>query len=258
MNKIKLYPYMIWSESAKAIANRLGSLRVFSNRNYKPKVDHLVVNWGNSNLPDWWNNTFHYLNHPNSVRNAVNKLRTLEVLAEKQVPHIPYVTHYGMAETWIEEGYTVYERHQLEGNSGNGIRVVRELTELDHSAPLYTKGVKAKAEYRVHVFNGEVIDYIKKLRTREDEPTQEESDVRSHNNGWIFAREGIDRLERVEQLAIDCVKALDLDFAGVDIIMDQEGGVKVLEVNTACGVVGTTLDKYEEAILNYYEEEVNN
>ena len=46
------------------------------------------------------------------------------------------------------------------------------------------------------------------------------------------------------------IKALGLDFGAVDIIYNEaEDQHYVLEVNTAPGLEGTTLQKYTEAIL---------
>jgi hypothetical protein len=117
---------------------------------------------------------------------------------------------------------------------------------------MYTKAVDSQGEYRVHVMRGEVIDYAKKLRRVDDEPTQEELDVRSHDNGWVFVRGNLRRIPRVEKLAQDAVEALGLDFGSVDICMDKDGDIFVLEVNTACGLEETTLSNYISGIQTFY------
>lgn len=121
-------------------------------------------------------------------------------------------------------------------------------------APLYTKGVVNSGEYRVHVFKEEVILYQKKSRRLNDEgevdtAEGEAADVRNLESNWIYRTGNLKTLERVENLAIDAVNALDLDFGAVDIIMDNEGQVFVLEINSAPGLGNTqTREAYVNAI----------
>ena len=123
-------------------------------------------------------------------------------------------------------------------------------------APLYTRGVANDGEYRVHVFDGSVILYQKKSRRVDDNgevvtADGAEADVRNLESNWIYRTGNLRQLERVEELAINAVSALNLDFGAVDIIKDTEGNVFVLEVNSAPGLGNTaTLEAYREAFSN--------
>jgi glutathione synthase/RimK-type ligase-like ATP-grasp enzyme len=56
----------------------------------------------------------------------------------------------------------------------------------------------------------------------------------------------------VENLAVEAVDAMNLDFGAVDIIMDTDNNVFVLEVNSAPGLGNTeTLEVYAKAIEDY-------
>lgn len=124
------------------------------------------------------------------------------------------------------------------------------------TAPLYTRGVANNGEYRVHVVDGEVILYQKKSRrVNEDGEVEtaegQDADVRNLASNWIYRTGNLERLERVEQLAISAIEALGLDFGAVDIIKDNDGNVFVLEVNSAPGLGNAdSLEAYTEAFNN--------
>ena len=71
--------------------------------------------------------------------------------------------------------------------------------------------------------------------------------VRNHDNGFIFQIEDFDLPEDCETQAIAAVEALGLYFGAVDVVYNgREKKAYVLEVNSAPGLSGTTLDKYVE------------
>lgn len=280
--RVIIYPYKLGSQSAKDLQAKLveagiRTLRVHPDGRYRPRQNDVIINWGNSHEPNWSmdiNRTF--LNTPHAVGLAANKLNTFRRLTERNVPTIPWTTDPSVAREWMQ----VYVRHELNSHSGAGIEIV----ELEHDiervalvdelrrngyndfadqvmaevaenrmevpdAELYTKSINNHGEYRVHVFNGEIIDYRKKSRHYDDEPTEEQKAIRTLGNGWVYRANHLERLERIEQLAIQAIDALDLDFGAVDIIKDAEGNVFVLEVNTAVGMDDHTLSNYTTKIL---------
>ena len=67
--------------------------------------------------------------------------------------------------------------------------------------------------------------------------------------GSVYCRDGITSNSIRDTLAINAIRALHLDFGAVDIIYNErENQFYVLEVNTAPGLEGTTLQKYTESI----------
>ena len=105
------------------------------------------------------------------------------------------------------------------------------------------------------MFNNRIIDFAQKKQmssaTREERGVSEEPDghIRNHGNGWIFARGGVEIQDEVKEVAIKAVSALGLDFGAVDIVITPQGVGKILEINTAPGLEGTTLESYKNAIL---------
>lgn len=218
---------------------------------YRPKEDHLVLNWGNSTAPSWFNvHCLSMLNQPSDVSTASNKLKTFQCLEREYLP-IPdrCITKVCAAE-YIAEGKTIYCRTKLTGHSGDGIIIARTVEELVE-APLYTVGIPIRGEYRVHVFGDKVIDVTKKRRrTTEQEAGSVNELVRNLAGGWVFCHNNITCPEGLHDLAIKAIDTLGLDFGAVDIIEESHTGkLYVLEVNSAPGLSGpTTLNAYINAI----------
>lgn len=246
---IVLYPYKMGSKSGKTLAGALGAKRVYPDRKYKPKRTHLIVNWGSSTCPNWRGIM---LNTPHNVGNACNKAKTLNILFRQGMEEIPEFTDSTeVAQQWIDNGFQVFGRQTLTGHSGNGIIIFdSETITTDKECPLYTKAVKKDKEYRVHVFNGTVIDYQQKKKRLGHEGGI--TGIRNFANGWIYARNEVELPEDVKAASIKAVNLLGLDFGAVDVCSVKGGGVCIFEVNTACGLEGTTIDKYVEAIRSYY------
>jgi len=204
-----------------------------------------VINWGCSDAPgyesqfqtasDVWNAAHH-------VGVAANKLSAFEQMNAFGVKCVPFATHKDTAIAWLSD-HEVVVRHKLRGHSGDGIEIIEQGSSYIPNAPLYTKYCPKKYEYRVHVMFGAVIDVTRKIRDPEREPISWK--VRSHANGFIFARSNLKHKEHIEPLAIKAINALHLDFGAVDIIIDENTKqALVLEVNTAPGLEGQTLQSY--------------
>ena len=195
------------------------------------------------------------LNEPSAVNRSSDKLQAFEAFRSANIPTPAFDDNVETAQRWIQEGHKVYCRQQLRGHSGQGIVVARTPDQLVR-APLYTKGIEIHHEFRAHVFNGVVIDGVRKAFSSDVPPEERNRDIMNHAAGTIFVRSGsayesFRRDARAQQICIDAVRALGLDFGAVDIVTDQQGNYFVLEVNTAPGLVGTTLEVYTNAISNY-------
>ncbi len=250
-----IYPYKMGSESSKNLADKLkergmSGLRVYPDRSYQVRDDDFIINWGNTTLPNWNTDGSRInLNKPQAIELSINKLDTLVTLLEQDVNVPEFTESFDEAKSWLRYGGLVYCRQNLTGHAGQGIVTATRPLELV-LAPLYVRGIVPKAEYRVHVFNGEVIDYCKKINIEGHDNV--DNLVRNHNGGWTYAR-NVERIERVEQQAIKSVRALGLDFGAVDIVLsDIDDEAYVLEVNSAPGLMddGRTLDAYVNAIVN--------
>jgi len=115
---------------------------------------------------------------------------------------------------------------------------------------LYVLYVKKKDEYRVHVFNGKSIDVQRKARRLDcEEPNWR---VRNYDNGFIYARDGLVAPSSVTEVAVKAMGKTKLNFGAVDVLFnDKKDRAVVLEVNTAPGLVGTTLTNYIGAFREF-------
>jgi len=239
---MKIYPYMNGSKSAKALAEGLGIKVLF--REGKRVKGHTIINWGCSNIERDIGDDV--LNEPGCVIRASNKLNTFKAFSEDGVPTVEWTTDQEIANGWLRDGSNVVARKKLTGHSGEGI-VIFEAEKYNEErlieAPLYTKYTKKKDEYRIHVFQGEILFQQRKARKKEVPDEEVNWQVRNLAGGFIFANDGVDAPEECKHAAIAAVQALRLDFGAADIGF-KDGAAVVYEVNTACGLQGKNLEAY--------------
>jgi hypothetical protein len=251
--------YKNGSASAKALSAALG-LKLLKHEGKEKKLGTLI-NWGLSKRPEriiWAENL---LNHPDSVALATNKLLAFENMdGWCTIPE--FTKRKEEALEWLAEGVSVVARQKLNGHSGQGIVLMDKIADIV-DAPLYTKYIKKNNEYRVHVFQGVPFFIQRKARDFDVPVEQVNWQIRNHANGFIFAHVGVQemledlgQLEALQVEACNAVLALGLDFGAVDVL--QRGNAHnhdfvVLEVNTAPGLEGTTLEKYVERFKEVLE-----
>lgn len=256
---VKIFPYRMSSKGARLLARNLGVLRVHPT--YRKRPRDFIINWG-STQPMACD-----LNSPQAVAIATNKLLSFQRWRDAGFEDIPeWTTDYQQARAWLLDNRgKVYCRTLLTSREGNGIIVAETAEQLVH-APLYTLQTKCKYEYRVHVFNGRVIDAtIKRKRSTEQDSITSNSGrvrsvsgntynpaIRNHNNGWVFCRSGFELPLSVGESSTRACAVLGLNFGAVDIgFRERDGRHFVYEVNTAPGLEGTTLERYTTAIRDY-------
>jgi len=237
-----IYPHDMASSGAKELATTLQCRRVHPNKKYVPKDHHIVIDWGTSRVPEFLKKgtPAMFLNNPESVGLATNKSKTFDVLGEAEVS-IPEYTKDVKEATWP----IVVCRACLQGTKGEGITLVDRGENPDAVLPdakLYVEYIKKNREYRLHVCRGVVFDFQQKKR---QSGFNGNNQIRNHHNGWVYCREGVNPPPAVFEESIKAVTALGLDFGAVDIIFnDYRQKAYVLEVNTAPGLYGSTLEYY--------------
>jgi glutathione synthase/RimK-type ligase-like ATP-grasp enzyme len=236
-----IVPYNWHSKSVWKLAEELNFWLV----SRKEIVTEKGINWGCSKL--WTENPGLVLNKDYAVEHAVYKKKLYSILEQNGIPAVENTDDKEVAKRWLDEGNIVFARK--DGLSrGKGIKILHQGYEVPE-ADFYTKYIKKRKEFRIHCTKFDVFDITQKKRKRDEEQNEF---VRNRKNGWIFARQDLKIPNNIEDLAIKTIKVLELDFGAVDIIYDlEEKKLKVLEVNTAPGLEGTTLLKYVEMFKNH-------
>lgn len=242
----KIYPYRSGSRSARALANALGG-RVLRREGstYRERERDTIINWGSGHT--LYRNV---LNRPDCVAAASNKLTTFNTLRG---------TGCSIPDFWVnaedipDEAFPIVCRTVLSGHSGAGIVIADDRGGLVR-APLYVRYIKKQDEYRVHVGRreGQSIIIAVQRKARRLEVENPNYQIRNHANGFVFIRNGVDPDPSVIEQAKLAVETLGLDFGGVDVIWNErEGRAYVLEVNSACGLEGSTIEDYADFFRNY-------
>lgn len=257
MLKYKILPYGRASKSAKALSTALNCRRIsLVARTYRGFANHVIINWGSQRTDFGKPNAIHrvrqILNHPLSIINASNKLRCLQLLNPAHA--IEFTTCPVVASDWMTTT-PVFARTKLSGNSGAGIVVC---TDNLVPAPLYTKHFPKTHEFRAHVFHDKLIVLQqKRLRSSETRTSQPDQYVWNHDMGQrIFARHNVDASDqlrtRIQQICTESLQRLELDFGAFDIGYDSESDqLRIFEVNTACGLEGSTVTDYANTFNEY-------
>jgi hypothetical protein len=250
-----LFPYKLASEGAKNLAHALGIKKLKQEGSkFVGNKKKLVINWGNSETNKEIENSS-VLNLPNKVAKVTNKLAFFKVLEGTHVRVPDWTDNYEDARTWIKEGKIVVARTKLNGHSGEGIVIAETLDDLP-KAPLYTLYKPKKSEFRVHIMKERVIDVQRKALDKDFPKEKINWKVRNLDGGFIFARnDGLGLVpDDVYDQAVDAVIACGLHFGAVDVIYNEkEKKAYVLEINTAPGLMGETVEIYANAFREFYQ-----
>lgn len=255
MTRIRILPYKSGSRSARALADALGGrvLRL-EGSTFRPRRGDLILNWGYTGHYLGGNATI--LNPPMRITSVSNKLNFFNLMRDTGNNEI-IPEFWTTRESIPADAYPIVVRTVLAGHSGAGIVIANSADELV-PASLYTKYIKKEQEYRVHCGLQQdgtvgVIAIQRKARSQDSENPNWQ--VRNHANGFVFVRGGFTAPPLVIEAAKRSLAATGLDFGGVDVIWNErQQRAYVLEINSACGLEGQTVEDY----ASYFRTVINN
>lgn len=182
---------------------------------------------------------------------GVDKITQYKWFQEQGLSALDWTVDPGVAQTWVEEGHTIFGRKLLSSSCGKGIVVIEPdgHSFMQHGiCPVYTKYKKKKREFRVHVFQDKVVA-VKEKRLRADWNGPRDTKIRNLANGYVFCT-CENEPEGIRELASKAAKVVPSDFAGVDIGYNEKNNeLFLIEVNSAPGIQGSNLEAYVNAIV---------
>lgn len=198
----------------------------------------LIINWGSTNKITATGARI--LNQPNFVVDAINKVTTFKKLRSEGINTPPYET----LTTTLEPPLLL--RLNKKHNS-QGIILIQNDTQLKEALEtvFLTQYVFHKAEHRMHVFHGQVI-------AAETRPSTTKNHI---EEDWDYIPVMTSDIPNtLKDAAVDAIKALQLDFAAVDVLELPGPDYCILEVNTAPQLHPPTIDAYIRAIRKAIKE----
>lgn len=185
------------------------------------------------------------LNNAQAIGRATDKVRTLEILKDEGIPHVPFFTDWEQAQAC---GGVVLGRRRR-GMQGRDIVVHEPGVTTDISGhEWYSIYQRPTREMRLHVVGDEVVRIQGKYL---DFPEQAEANpyVRNYANGYRFRSPSVNLHSSRKTWAVKAVKALGLDFGAVDMLLfGDEEECSILEINTAPACSPLTVSAYARAI----------
>lgn len=246
--RVRVLPYKAGSASAKLLSEQLSAprLKVDGTSKFRSRLTDTVINWGSSDLPSNLLSAGTILNHPSVVALSSNKLAALSVLTDEGVPCLTFTTDPEQVRTWLREGHVVFARTLLNSHSGRGIIQLEGAEAAIPNAPLYTLYKKKQHEYRVHVLPDGSVSVRQKRKRNGIEVSDYR--IRNHAGGYVFAHELSYLPEDLVSVAMQATRALDLDFAALDILYNhRDNQCYVIECNSAPGLDNSSARMYAEA-----------
>lgn len=198
------------------------------------------------------------MNNVQCIERSVDKGMTSFLLKKYKIntPNTIYSSDLHYLYKRLREGINAGKEFVLKpvfGSQGKGLQRISTHQQLIDTSEMHgviylqefiDAGFEVGVDYRVFVVGGKVISSMK--RTGENWITN------VAQGGKV---EPVVLDDHILQLAIDAASALNMDYAGVDLMQDQEGIFWVTEINSVPawkGLQATTEKKIVDAIVDHF------
>ncbi len=170
------------------------------------------------------------LNKTKSVATCINKVATFKVFEKAGIPTVKHTTNRFDTVDWD----CVVIRDKVDGARAEGLdyhyndeRKVLTPGPIPAGA-LYTEGFEHEYELRVVIFCGKLVGCYKKV----------------NKGGRIWEFEDFDEFQvlGLTDAAWKAAKALDIDYVGFDVLVNDKGVYAFLEANSGCILTDDVVD----------------
>lgn len=208
-----LYPN-VSSASAKKLARALGADAVnpfdIDRRDFS--MYDLVINYGcnRSNLI-----CNKIINKTKAIAKCIDKIKTFKIFNDNKIPTVGWTTD---KKDIPKEWNYIVVRQEVDGNANKGMKYVhRTKKNTLPNAPLYTEYFDSHKEFRVVVLNKIYCIAYEKVMVGE---------------AWHLEVKWYKYLEEIKQNCMKAAAALDIDFVGFDVLVNNKKEYVVLEANS--------------------------
>lgn len=247
-------PYLLYSRRTATTGRMLREALGIDGGTRPPQgqVD-MLVRWGSSERVA--RRPLQLINRREAVQLACDKEAALYRMRDNNVP-TPRV--YG-ANDRIDT-FPVLGR-KAQHTQGKDIVLCLQRMDLDRARQAgcthFTALIPKAREFRLHVFQGEVLKFNEKVLT---DPEKYNPWLWNFETGFTFrqVRPILPAQQQLlEALAISAVQSLGLDFGAVDICLGDDGLPRVFEVNTGPSLAEKSLGVYARKLADVLGVEVN-
>lgn len=239
---------LIYNRHAYITARKLArALRIKAKREDKNK-GMPVIRYGSSRYFGYENLQ---VNSPAAIRFSANKFLSFMALSENKIT----IPKFYLANKIDEIEYPVLARksHHKQGRDiilcGNREEASNALLS---NRDYFVEFVEARAEYRVHCIDNQVVKIFRKVERH----SVTNDFIRCARFGWGFYKidSEQDWLEPMKNKALKSLEVLGLYFGAVDVIHSIDRKFVVLEVNSAPALNTETLILYADKLRRWLEE----
>lgn len=229
--------FLMYHGASHVTGNRLGDyLGIPHGRECDERYDYLI-RWG-TRAGAGYRPREDVINSQSALRSNNNKLESLRALDQAGINVPEFVEDRDeISETF---GYPALGRAESH-TRGEDINLIMQWRDayLTSGNDYFVEYIPTDYEYRMHVIDGEVVKvHEKRLRSEADNHPF----IRNHETGWVFVEPREEPPS--EQLAIDAVGCMGMDFGAVDVIRGEDGEEYVLEINSAPSLEENNLELY--------------
>jgi len=242
------------NESGEKLASLLDCNYTYGNSDSLLKNEDIVIRFGNSTKKI---DTKHIeINNAFAIEVAKNR-RLFYYYMKKNRVRTPYCLNadnfpiYGYKNNYSESGNGIIllmSRHDLKTVRERGIKI-----------SIFSRCIPIAREFRVHIskLSNKEFNYLIYEKIPRDIKHDTFIIRNSAINRYEFRK--IDNIPEISQMAKKALLACGLDFAGIDIAIDDDNIIWVLDVNTAPGIVKLDTENfYKESLKTYIDFIIKN